>query len=316
VLATHCLVAYGSVLATAGRLTEAEAVMTEALSASSSRNASHRLETTCNLARVRIEQGRIEEAAALLAPYEDRVVACEPTARLRLVTGEPELAAAAARRGLKELQGDVLRASKLVARLVEAEIALGHLDAAREAADELDALASRAGSPAVAGEAALARGRVAAARGEHGQAVASFDEAREIFRDRPFLEGTSRLALAESLAAAGDSPRAIDEARAAAAIFERIGATGGTDRAAAALRRLGAPTRTRSAEAQSRAVADLSGRELEVLDLIRQGSTNAEIASRLYISPKTAEHHVSRILAKLGVRTRAEAAALAAARAQ
>ena len=40
-----------------------------------------------------------------------------------------------------------------------------------------------------------------------------------------------------------------------------------------------------------------------MLDLIRQGSTNAEIAARLYISPKTAEHHVSRILAKLGVRT-------------
>jgi DNA-binding NarL/FixJ family response regulator len=39
--------------------------------------------------------------------------------------------------------------------------------------------------------------------------------------------------------------------------------------------------------------------------------SNADIASRLFISPKTAEHHVSRILTKLGVRSRAEAAALA-----
>jgi DNA-binding NarL/FixJ family response regulator len=70
--------------------------------------------------------------------------------------------------------------------------------------------------------------------------------------------------------------------------------------------------RTRSADGQDRAVGELSVREREVLDLIRQGSTNAEIAARLYISPKTAEHHVSRILAKLGVRTRTEAAAVAA----
>jgi DNA-binding NarL/FixJ family response regulator len=48
-----------------------------------------------------------------------------------------------------------------------------------------------------------------------------------------------------------------------------------------------------------------------VLRLVAAGLSNGEIAGRLVIAPKTAEHHVSRVLAKLGVRTRAEAAAQA-----
>ena len=55
-------------------------------------------------------------------------------------------------------------------------------------------------------------------------------------------------------------------------------------------------------------------REREVLDLLRQGLTNAEIGSRLFISAKTAEHHVGRVLTKLGVRSRAEAAAVVGGR--
>ncbi len=46
-----------------------------------------------------------------------------------------------------------------------------------------------------------------------------------------------------------------------------------------------------------------------MLGLIASGLSNGEIARRLVISPKTAEHHVSRVLGKLGVRSRAEAAA-------
>jgi DNA-binding NarL/FixJ family response regulator len=55
----------------------------------------------------------------------------------------------------------------------------------------------------------------------------------------------------------------------------------------------------------------LTEREIEVLRLIAAGRTNKEIASTLYISPKTAGAHVSSILAKLGVERRAAAATLA-----
>ena len=55
----------------------------------------------------------------------------------------------------------------------------------------------------------------------------------------------------------------------------------------------------------------LSARELEVLLLLAQGNTNRQIATQLFITEKTAGHHVSNILGKLGVASRLEAAAVA-----
>ncbi len=57
----------------------------------------------------------------------------------------------------------------------------------------------------------------------------------------------------------------------------------------------------------ARAFPELTAREREVLDLIAQGLSNPEIATRLYLSPKTVRNHVSNIFAKLQVADRARA---------
>lgn len=312
VLGTHCRVAYGSVLCAAGRWTEAEALMLEARGPADAPNPGHAALTAAHLANLRIEQGRIDEAAELLAPYEDHVTSCGPLARVHVHRGELDLAGAVLRRGVRELVGDVLRGGPLLALLVEVELRRGGVDSAASAADELTAMAADVDVPAVHAEAAVARARVRRATGDAAGAVASLREAVAHLggTERPLALGTVRLELAEVLAGAGDVPAAIVEGRAALACFERLGATGARDRASALLRDLGDTGRARP-RTQGELAGALTRREREVLALVSQGLSNAAIAERLYISPKTAEHHVGRILAKLGVRSRAEAAALA-----
>jgi DNA-binding NarL/FixJ family response regulator len=66
---------------------------------------------------------------------------------------------------------------------------------------------------------------------------------------------------------------------------------------------------------EDRIAQRLSERELKVLDLIADGMTNREIGEELFLSEKTVKHHVSDILAKLGLSRRVEAAAFAIRRA-
>jgi DNA-binding CsgD family transcriptional regulator/tetratricopeptide (TPR) repeat protein len=104
----------------------------------------------------------------------------------------------------------------------------------------------------------------------------------------------------------------VDSLVAALTDLDEMGARAVAAHFRARLRALGATGIPRGPAAETRAnPAGLTARQQDVLALLVDGLSNAEIAARLVISQKTADHHVSAILAKLEVRSRGEAAAVA-----
>ena len=258
------------------------------------------------LAEIRVLQGRFEEAEQFLSGFEDEPEALQATVALRLARGEHEAAAAILERRLDEVGRSNLLAAQLLAQLAEAKVELGDLAAAQTAVEQLGELARTSGRDRVEALAALASGRVTAASGDPG-APEFLQRALNLFASlpQPLEAARVRLELAR-VVAPSQREAAVDLARRARSDLEALGAEREADEAAALMRSLGAKGR-----AGPRDYGRLSKRELEVLRLLGEGLTNPEIAQRLFISPKTAEHHVGRIYSKLQLRTRTELAAYA-----
>jgi ATP/maltotriose-dependent transcriptional regulator MalT len=301
-----CQTLHASVLVARGRWDDAERSLESALATHARYVPEMGVPTAAQLAELRVGQGRLAEAEQLLAARDEGPSSLRALALLSLAKGSPASAAALLERGLADAEDNAVRATLLLAPLVDARLASGAIDGAAEAAEQLRVLAEESGLRLVAARADLAAARVALARGEDAteparRALAAFGSLA-----MPLDAGEARLELARTLAA--QSPElAVAEARAAQTAFRSLGAARALDAAAAVLRELGAGTRP-----GPRTEGELSAREQEVLALIAQGMSNARIAQALVISEKTAGHHVSRILGKLGVSNRTEAAARAA----
>ncbi|HVM05436.1 MAG TPA: LuxR C-terminal-related transcriptional regulator [Acidimicrobiales bacterium] len=305
-VSAFCRAHYGGILTAAGRWSEAEVELTEAARLLDRTYVGMRGTALVRLADLRARQGRLEEAEELLAGFDQRPDAFRPLAAVHFARGNTALARDLLERALA--QDDMVAvAGPVLALLVDVELADGAVADARRAAQSLADLAVRQGGHYLRAAAALARGKVCVAEGTSDaraclrEALSSFAEAR-----MPVHLAQARLELARALAA--ERPEvALAEASAALEAFERLQAARDADAAAAVVRSLGGPARTGPKRRQP-----LTRREEEVLDLLGHGLTNPEIGERLYISRKTVEHHVGRVLAKLGLRSRAEAAAHAA----
>jgi len=307
-LYAECRTYYGRVLFENGDWSAAEALLTDAISMSRGVFPAPHAFASGTLAELRLAQGRVEDAARALRGAEGREEAAEAVAMLHLAQGEPAAAAAVLRRRLAATSPDRLDVAAVIELLGEAEIALGEPAAAIERGRALVALGAvnncqlivAHGERLVGHALALTDGPAACRHLE--TALAAFTRA-----EIPYRAAQTRLLLAWALGR-NDREVAGTEARAALSVFEDLGAGRDADAAAALMRELG----LKAARSGPKNIGRLTKGEQDVLALLGEGFSNPEIAERLFLSRRTVEHHVAHILSKLGLRGRAEAAALAA----
>ena len=260
-----------------GDWVEAEAESNELLYVRATSRAS-RMEPLCVLGLLAARRGDTEAAWRFLDGAREHVRdahVLDYDGHVALARGEALL-----------LEGDVAAVEAAVRPSYDEAVRLGH----RGYLGTLSLLLWRAGSLVEAPDGALEAAR---------QSIAGDPRAAAATWAAEGLPYDAAWALLDS-----DDEVDLREAR---AMFERLGASVLVDRTDVKLRSIGAKV-PRGARASTRAnVGGLTDRELEVLDLLDAGLRNADIAARLHLSEKTVGHHVSAILAKLGVSSRLEA---------
>jgi DNA-binding CsgD family transcriptional regulator len=231
---------------------------------------------------------------------------------------------------------DVARIARVTAAgmRVEADIAQRARDL-RERAEERDALtrarihmqrlraAAEEGGPVERAWSAVGAADLARARGRNDPKLWRKAAREWEAISRPFQQAFALWRGAEALIEADDRAGAAETAQTALAIAERLGAEWLVDELTTLAQRarldLGDVVSSERASAANGAGADasqddpfgLTSRERQVLALLAEGATNRQIGAALFMAEKTASVHVSRILSKLGVRSRTQAAAVA-----
>jgi DNA-binding CsgD family transcriptional regulator len=221
-------------------------------------------------------------------------------ALLRLAQGRIDSAAAMMERSLGDVHDMSSRPGLLEAK-VEIALAVGDREAARVAADELSGLAETIHAPMLHAMAGTSDGAVRLAEGDVRGGLAELRRAWATWRDldAPHRAAQVRVLIGAACRRIGDEDAAAMEFDAAREVFERLGAAPAMESVA------------RYAGSRAARPGGLSHREIEILRLIASGRTNRAIADELAISEKTVARHVSNILNKLDVSSRAAATAYA-----
>jgi ATP/maltotriose-dependent transcriptional regulator MalT len=298
-----CRIHRGEVLGLRGAWTQAEAEIRTAgdeLAAFKPRSAAEALYALAEIQRRRGDLAGAEHS--FLRAHELGRNPQPGLALVRLAQGQTEIAAAALRTALADGSASRLRRAQLLAAEVEVALAAGDHTRARIAADDLSSIADAFDRPVMNATAAQARGEVRLADDDARGAMADLRAASTIWTDLqlPYEEARSRLLIGAAARAMGDDEGARLEIQTARAGFERLGARRDARRAAAI------------ADAPDR-FAGLTAREGEVLRLVAAGQSNRQIGRALAISEYTVARHVQNIFVKLGVSSRASAAAVAVA---
>ena len=275
----------GSIHGLQGRLTSARRLLTSALAtASRLEHFNTTVDATAALARVDAAEGHVEAAAegcrSLLARWrssEDHHYAIKGLRFGAMFTAR---------------RGDLEEAHRYAESLTEIASETGHPDAIAALAHAI-------------GELALANGDPDSAAEQLGRAVAVH---RDL--DLPFARAEIELRAGVALAAAGEREPALDLLADAYRTARKLGARPLATEATREVADLGESVTERLGP-RAAAHADgpgLTRRELEVVRLVAVGRTNREIATELFLSPRTVDMHVRNLLRKLDCRSRVEAA--------
>jgi DNA-binding CsgD family transcriptional regulator len=183
--------------------------------------------------------------------------------------------------------------------LAEIRIARGDFDDAAAAIAWLDQRGEALSRPWAIGVAARGRGLLFAARGDTNAAVSELNRSIQTLvpLGQPFEIARSFLALGVTQRRAKQKRAAREAFERATEIFTEIGAKAWAEKALAETTRVGG----RRSERQ-----ELTETEATIATLVGEGLTNAEIAARLYISPRTVEANLTRVYRKMEVSSRAQ----------
>ncbi|MGQ0521926.1 MAG: LuxR C-terminal-related transcriptional regulator [Actinomycetota bacterium] len=265
----------------------------------------------------RLAHGEVDEAEERLAVAAERAarcgaiptlaMACAGLSRIALGRGEPNAARATAMRALETVaaKGIWAWATEVAPVATEALIACGELEAAMEWARRFDEGIEGRDAPAAAAASVHCSAIIAEATQGWSSAAPAFREAQEAWSglrrpyDAAWAAASRGLGLVESDREAGAN--ALLEALAA---FRDLGADWDEARLRKELRRLqiSLPYPYRGGRPSYGAL--LSPRESEVIELAATGAPSTRIAQRLFLSPRTVDHHIERALRKLGLGSR------------